>query len=34
MKSFQPALASYNVVKTPLSDRASDHYPVVVELTL
>lgn len=33
-KDLQPALTSYNVVKTPLSDRASDHYPVVVELTL
>lgn len=33
-KDLQPALTSYNVVKTPPSDRASDHYPVVVELTL
>jgi exodeoxyribonuclease-3 len=31
-ESLMPYLRSYGVVKTELSDKASDHYPVIVEL--
>jgi len=33
-ESLVPCLQSYTVVKNELADKASDHYPVVVELNV
>jgi endonuclease/exonuclease/phosphatase family metal-dependent hydrolase len=33
-EALKPVVAKYRVVRNSLADRASDHYPIVVELAL